>query len=138
MTHFYDILKEHGLSKTLPIHVKLNPIRFVNFDWHPVAYGGPTVWYFTWNDITCSITSDTRLYQTSIYIRVHDLTPELGEKILDEITIELLKCYVPISHHQIIFYIYLRLLKYLLHMPNSSLCGNNIVKNFIGTLILFI
>lgn len=88
-TDLYDLLKKHGLSKTLPSYVTLNPAVFVGFDWSPPSYAGPTVWYFTWNNQTeCSITANN---QTGIAIRVHDMTPGVGERILDEIATELLK-----------------------------------------------
>jgi len=83
----FDLLKKHGLSPTIPITVTLGPTKFLAFDWHPVGYRGPTVWPFKWGDIECSFTGDSECYN----IRVHDLTPGVGEKVLDELSVELLK-----------------------------------------------
>lgn len=87
MIHLFNILKQHGLCSTLPMVVSLNPVTFTNIDWKPVGYSGPTVWYFKWNEIECSITSQGY----SLYIRVHDLSPGVGERVIDEIIVELLK-----------------------------------------------
>lgn len=97
VVELYSLLQEHGLSKTLPIFVTLGPTTFTNIDWRPFCYNGPTVWYFKWNDIECSITATNNIFDP-IYIRVYDMTlgvnaGELpaGEKILDEIAEELFK-----------------------------------------------
>jgi len=87
LMHLFTVLKEHGLSETIPIVVNLGPLSFINFDWSPRAYGGPNVWYFKWNEVECSITGDAQY----IYFRVHDMTPNIGETIMDEITEELLQ-----------------------------------------------
>lgn len=86
--YLYKILHEHGLSLTVPVNVSLNlPVEATSIDFSPQYYNGPSVWYFDWDGIRCSICySNFRLY-----IRVHDLTVGLGEKIMDEITKELLK-----------------------------------------------
>jgi hypothetical protein len=91
--YLFNILREHGLSETLPIKVSLGPLKFENFDWQPSGYKGPTVWYFTWNDVMCSITGITSngFGSVSLYIRVHDLHVGIGETIINEITDELLK-----------------------------------------------
>lgn len=100
--HLFNLLKEHGLTETLPTQVILGPLTFINFDWHPIAYNGPTVWSFTWNDVECSITSSPG---TNIYIRIHDLTPGVAEKILDEISDELYKHWKdPVPNKSLIIY----------------------------------
>ena len=113
----FNILRAHGLSDTIPIYVSptekaLNPDHkfiFKAFDWKPIAYMGPTVWYFTWDNIKCSITGHNAnsLYSscTSIYIRIHDMTPGLGEKIIDDIISELLTYWVdPVPKKTLIIY----------------------------------
>lgn len=89
--HLYEILWKHGLSKTLPMTVTLNPTKFVDVDWSPLSYGGPNVWYFTWKGTQCSIAGRDN---SKLWIRVHDLTVGLGEKIMDEIAAELSTFYV--------------------------------------------
>src|SRR5689334_19701125 len=66
----FKILQEHGLSKTLPVYVSLNPTKFIDFDWKPSAYDGPRVWYFKWNDVDCSIASDGGIYTNTLWLRV--------------------------------------------------------------------
>jgi len=85
--HLFNVLKERGLSKSIPMFVSTCPVKFIDFDWNPQAYAGPTVWYFNWNGVECSITGKNNY----TYIRIHDLTENLGETILNEITNELLK-----------------------------------------------
>ena len=88
----YEILEEHGLCKTIPRHVKLDfPIQMGDIDWAPSCYNGPTVWYFSWRDTKCSITRGNYC----LYLRVHDLTLGSGEKILNEISTELVKFWIP-------------------------------------------
>ncbi|QKF94859.1 AAA ATPase protein [Fadolivirus algeromassiliense] len=104
MIHLYDILIEHGMSKTIPIHVSLSPTTFTGFDFHPAAYNGPTVWYFEWNGVECSITSNHQT-QHIIWIRVHDMTPGLGEQIIDELADELLKYWKdPVPNANLVVY----------------------------------
>jgi len=91
ISHLFTILKAHGLSKTLPMNIGLGPLKFINFDWAPHSYGGPTVWYFKWKGVECSITSNREYI---FYIRIHDLTEGVGEMIINEITDELLKYWV--------------------------------------------
>ncbi len=101
ITHLFTVLKNHGLSETLPISVTLGPLTFNYFDWKPCAYGGPTVWPFDWRGVECSITGDS----LDLYIRVHDLTPNLGENILNEITEELLQYWQnPVPNASLIIY----------------------------------
>lgn len=104
LQHLFMILKKHGLSETLPVNVTLtHPISFNSFDWQPQSYQGPTIWYFDWNSVKCSITGSVSMQL--IYIRVHDLTPGLGESILDELTTELLKFWInPVPNKSIIIY----------------------------------
>ncbi len=106
MSHLFTILKEHGLPETMPIIVSLGPLMFVGFDWKPAAYNGPTVWYFKWNNIDCSITANSReTYMPALYIRVHDLTSGVGEKIINELTDELLKFWTnPLPNKSLIVY----------------------------------
>lgn len=98
--HLFELLQKHGLPSTIPISVILHDsIEFWNFDWTPLAYNGPRVWYFTWEvkngedtkTIQCSLTGDCH----HLYIRVHDMTPGIGEIIMNDITSELYKYYVP-------------------------------------------
>ncbi len=88
LSSFYDILREKGLSSTMPAIVSFNPLNIACVDWSPCCYGGPAVWYFTWKGSTCSIVGKN--YSGVIYFRVHDLTPTVAEKILEELTQELL------------------------------------------------
>lgn len=99
----FKILQEHGLSKTLPVYISLNPTKFVDFDWSPSAYDGPRVWHFKWNDVDCSIASNNG-YTNTIWLRVHDLTPGIGEKVIEELTEELLKNWIPPPVPAQIFY----------------------------------
>jgi len=83
-----DLLQKNGLSKLLPINVGLgSTLSTLGIDWQPLSYMGPKVWYFQWSNVECSITSN----EYKICIRVHDMTPGLGEKIMTEISEELLK-----------------------------------------------
>lgn len=88
--HLFTVLKKHGLSSTIPIIYDTNTMEFHSFDWNPHCYGGPKVWYFTWNNIQCSFTGQG----IWLLIRVHDLTPNLGETILKEILEETLTYWV--------------------------------------------
>lgn len=85
----HQILLEHGLSKTMPYKSFLNG-QFYDFDWNPLDYNGPKVWYFQWNGIECSITGNNGVDTT---IRVHDMSPEVGEKVMEEIANEMLARY---------------------------------------------
>lgn len=102
LQHLFKILKEHGLSETIPINISLSvPFKFGNFDWKPLCYAGSTVWYFTWNNIMCSITG--AVY--TIYIRVHNMESGVGETIMNEIIDELLKYWQnPVPSNSITIY----------------------------------
>lgn len=90
--YLYEILFEHGLSKNLPSIVSLGyKVKLVDIDFYPVSYNGPNAFDFYWGGVRCSIAGDKDKYYRRLYIRVHDMTPGLGEKILDELSIELLK-----------------------------------------------
>lgn len=105
--HLFNILKQHGLSQTLPIVVSLGEqntknVTFLNFDAHPAAYDGPTVWYFEWNGVKCSMAMQNQQF---IYFRVHDLKPGVGETVLNGIADELLKFWVnPVPQRQLAIY----------------------------------
>lgn len=95
----YEVLHTRGgLTKTLPMYVTLDPTTFVDVDWKPLSYSGPNVWGFTWKTegssepVHCSLTANST---HKLYIRVHDMTPGLGEAILDEIYKETVKLYQP-------------------------------------------
>ena len=91
ISYLVVLLQEHGLSKTLPLKVQLGKeIQIVDIDWKPMSYFGPTAWYFNWNGVKCSIVG-TGGYGGQTYIRIHDLTLGVGERILSEICCELLK-----------------------------------------------
>lgn len=82
----FDILRQHGMSNIIPVKVNLEKMKFDNVDWKPLMYHGPCVWDFSWNDIKCSVTGNDNY----IYIRVHDLTPGIGEIIMEQLKQELL------------------------------------------------
>lgn len=82
----FEILKQHGMSNVTPVKINLGTMNFDNVDWKPLMYQGPCVWDFIWNDIKCSITGNDNY----ICIRVHDLTPGVGEIIMEQLKQELL------------------------------------------------
>ncbi len=85
----YDLLVENGMSKTVPC--KSNSYgEFIEFDWNPPNYNGPTVWEFTWKLIPCSLTA---FGNNTLTFRIYDMTPGVGEKVMQEISDELLKRY---------------------------------------------
>lgn len=90
--HLFDVLKQHGLAATVPMHVSfvgaLPTVEFRAFDWHPYGYCGPTVWPFNWDGVACSITA---AHNSQIYVRVYDLGDCVGERILQALAQELLK-----------------------------------------------
>ena len=95
----------------MPIQISLDkqPV-FSRFDHAPLNYTGPNVWYFEYPmnfpESSIKATNNTRsslegLVRCSfcvsyswIYIRVHDLTPGVGETIIQGISDELFKCWV--------------------------------------------
>ncbi len=92
ISYLVELLQKHGLSKTLPINVQLGrTVNLVSIDWNPLSYFGPKTWYFDWNGTSCSIVGNNSYGGGQNYIRVHDLTPGLGERILSEICTEILK-----------------------------------------------
>ena len=99
--HLFTILKERGLSATLPVQISLGELTINNFDWNPQSYGGPTVWDFKWDNIDCSITGTNMV----IYIRVHDLTLGVGERVLKELSNELLTFWQnPVPNQSLLIY----------------------------------
>jgi hypothetical protein len=82
------VLQEHGLSKTLPTVID-GQGNTKAFYWQPV--GGkshcPSVWPFEWDGIACSITG----HGGCIDFRVHDMTPGVGERVVNGILSELYK-----------------------------------------------
>jgi hypothetical protein len=93
ITSLIDLLQKNGLSKTLPIDVRMGTELVIdNFDWKPISYNGPVVWHFDWKGIDCSIAGgQISNGQYRINIRVHDMTPGVGEQVISEISAELLK-----------------------------------------------
>lgn len=83
----YDLLKEHGLEPNLPMAVNLHPTQFLAFDWNPQGLQVPTSWPFVWRGINCSMTGKPN----ALYLKVQDLTPGVGERVLDEIFAEVLR-----------------------------------------------
>lgn len=118
VSHLFELLKKHKLSDTLPITIDFDSdtsgvnvskfARFQKIDWTPAAYSGPRVWYFDWFGIKCSITGTNNTSWdnfSALYLRVHDMTPYLGERILDEIIEELLKTWIsPLPSKSLIIY----------------------------------
>jgi hypothetical protein len=88
----FDILKNHGMSSTIPMTVTLGPTKFTGFDWNPHAYPGKIVRYFDWNGTQCSIVAPSE--GRGIYIRVCDMAPGAGEKVLDELADEIYATWV--------------------------------------------
>lgn len=90
MGHLYTVLQKYGVSKTLPLVVRLDKqLIFDIFDPSPTSWIGPTVWSFTYDNISCSL-----CVSTNIYIRVHDLTPGVGERIVLAISEEVLTYWI--------------------------------------------
>lgn len=91
--HLYNLLKEHGFSKTSPIIVTLGPTKFIGFEWHAFNYAGTNSFDFDWNGTRCSLTSNAQLGGSSyyLYFRGYDMIPGRGEQILNEIADELYK-----------------------------------------------
>lgn len=104
-----DLLQKNGLPKTIPIDIHFNSeIKISNFDWKPISYNGPNVWPFIWNGINCSITGGihTGGGEVKVNIRVHDMTIGIGEKVMNEISIELLKYWKsPVASNEMTIYI---------------------------------
>lgn len=106
--HLFNILKEHGMSSTVPVSVKFTTqaTEVLAWDWKPFMYGGPKLWYFKWDGVECSVCSDNNIY----YIRVHDMSQGVGEDIMEKLRVELLSrwtnptpdqtiiIFVPIKH----------------------------------------
>jgi ATPase family associated with various cellular activities (AAA) len=89
--HLFEILKNHGLSPTIPMEIESSPeFSFIDFDWKPHSFNMPTVWDFNWNGVRCGITSDGVVHCRKIWFRVFDMTLGVGEKIMEEIAKELL------------------------------------------------
>ena len=91
----FTFLQGHGLSSLLPVHVTLGPTRMTAFDWTPHGASMPTAWPFKWKgEIPCSLTGNTG-YHGRICLRVHDMTPGVGERVLDELGQALLALWTP-------------------------------------------
>ena len=91
--HLYEILLQHGFPHTTPIMVSLGPTTFESFNWNAYQYKGDKAIPFNWSGTECTLTSNasvTDLIQL-LNLHVYDLTPGVGEKILDELGDELLK-----------------------------------------------
>lgn len=93
-----DLLWNHGLSKYIPLKVRLDgQTKVLNVDWQPEGYMGPTVWYFEWlisgKPIKCSFTGSKN--NLSIYIRIHTLDREVGNIVMQQIREELVKTWEP-------------------------------------------
>lgn len=88
--NLYEILMKYGLSKTLPMLIDsdYNKQLFSTVDWDPHNYGGPNVLYFNYDGIECSVCCRST-FHSPIYIRVHDMTPGIGEQIITSILDEL-------------------------------------------------
>jgi hypothetical protein len=104
MSTFYNILIKYELSKTLPIRISQNNYDdnlVSDIDFKPFAYDGPTVWYFKYDDIKCSIAS----HDYRLYIRVHDMILGVGEKIIKDLLHELESTYVnPLPTKHLVIY----------------------------------
>jgi hypothetical protein len=99
----FDLLTEYGLPKTIPIlvHAPIHTDKpfFSRFDWHPMAAPlCPTVWHFHWKGKECSITGGGAV----IYIRVHDMSPGVGETVIQELMDELYSRYIPPKPHRLL------------------------------------
>lgn len=89
--HLYNLLVAHGMDGRVPILVKLGPLKYDGIDWNPMGCHFPNTWEFTWRDIRCAVTSNR---PELLWIRVYDMTPGVGEKVLEEMSEELLKHWV--------------------------------------------
>jgi len=96
----YKLLYKYGIPSTVPSCVKFNntikKYEFFQIDWTPHNYNGPNNYFFNWTSpinkeeiVKCSLTSNGPCH----YIRVHDMTIGLGEKIITEILNELFELY---------------------------------------------
>lgn len=87
--NLYDLLIDYGLSKVIPTVINLTEsgYQIQLLDFQPLSYMGPTVWYFKWDNISCSFTGKGN----ELYIRVHDMKLEIGETVINGIIKELLK-----------------------------------------------
>lgn len=88
-------LQENGLSKSVPCFVAFAPaFRYTGFNWNPIQYQGPNVWSFQWKGVTCSVAGQRNL----VDIRVHDLTPGVGERVFKELFTELaFRHHIPVN-----------------------------------------
>ncbi|KAJ3337875.1 hypothetical protein HDU93_000375 [Gonapodya sp. JEL0774] len=86
-----------GLSIAVPLQVavKAHEVDVKGADWWFPRYDGPRPWPFVWEGVSCSIDfispGESVKYHTfqSVVIRVYDLTPTVGERVLTEIGREL-------------------------------------------------
>ena len=105
LVYLLEILQQnYGLSKSMSYSIQLgDPIKILNIDCEPLSYDGPKVWEFKVNNIKCSLTSKNH----QLYIRVHDINPGIGEKIISDLSIELLdyvKFKNPVSNTSLTIY----------------------------------
>ncbi|KAJ3337880.1 hypothetical protein HDU93_000380 [Gonapodya sp. JEL0774] len=86
-----------GLSIAVPLQVGITAkdVELLGTDWWFPRYDGPRQWPFVWEGVSCSIDfispGEAVKYYTfqSFVIRVYDLTPSIGERVLTEIGREL-------------------------------------------------
>jgi hypothetical protein len=85
-TDLLNLLQEHGLPKTLPVTVDPRGVAD-RFYWQPVGgrHHCPSAWAFDWDGVPCSITGNNGM----IDIRVHDMTPGTGERVIQALFDEL-------------------------------------------------
>lgn len=88
LVYLLEILQQnYGLSKSISYSIQLgDPIKILNIDCEPLSYDGPKVWKFKVNNIKCSLTSKNH----QLYIRIHDINPGIGEKIINDLSMELI------------------------------------------------
>lgn len=94
VAQLYAILFENGLRSTIPLQVGINDsneLTYYDVEWHPHNFQESQVYKFKWGDIECSITSNARVApsERKIHMRVHDITPGVGERVIKEILLEL-------------------------------------------------
>lgn len=103
LLELYKLLFKYGLSKTVPSFnsIKDKKLEFTGIDWSPTHYGGPTNWEFKRDHpenadekVLCSIVVTP---YGLLYLRVHDMTVGLGEKVIESLMNELYDYYIPLK-----------------------------------------
>lgn len=102
----HQLLVSKGMSKTVPMRCRLDDVSTIStFDWKPASYTGPNAWHFKWNSTDCSITGNNDAYNGLLYLRIHDMSPDIGRGILRDIMEELYKMHKVVISDQLSVYV---------------------------------